>query len=203
MEILPVTPGNVVRAAAALKAGEVVAYPTETVYGLGVDPLNDAALDRLFEVKQRDPANPVLLIVSSPAQLDAISPALSPRAARLANAFWPGPLSMLLPCHARVPARVRGPDGRICVRWTSSSTAQALCQAFGGAVVSTSANLSGRPPATRADDVPRDGVALCLDGGELPPGPVSTVVDPETGRVLREGAIGAEAIARVLGGDCG
>lgn len=198
MDILAPTPESIARAALALKAGDVVAYPTETVYGFGVDPLNESALEKLFRVKQRDPAHPVLLVVASMSQLDALVSGVGPRASALAQAFWPGPLSMLFPPRSAVPASLRGSDGRICVRQTSSTIAASLCEAFGGAIVSTSANLSGQPPATRAQDVPTQGVAICIDGGTLPPGPVSTVFDPDTGRILRQGAVSAEEIAHVL-----
>ena len=97
MEIAAPTPQGLAKAAELLHAGEVVAYPTETVYGLGADPFSVEALDSLYRVKRRDPGSPVLLIVSSMEQLDSIVAAISPRAAAYAAAFWPGPLSLLLP----------------------------------------------------------------------------------------------------------
>ncbi len=203
MEILPPTPANLRRAADALRAGEVVAYPTETVYGLGVDPFNSAALDRLYAVKKRDERNPVLLIVSSLEQLRPLIGELSERACVYAKAFWPGPLSMVLPTVKGVPGVLLGPDRKVCVRWTSGKIAAALCEAFGGAIVSTSANISGRAPARSAREVPNEGVVICIDGGVLTEGPASTVFDPETGEVLRAGAISGEAIARVGEGRSG
>jgi len=197
MEILLPTAANLPRAAEALRAGEVVAYPTETVYGLGVDPFNDAALDRLYRVKRRDPQHAVLLIVGNLDHVAALAAPLSATASAYADAFWPGPLSLLLPPAFGVPPALLGPDGEICLRWTSHPVAAALCNAFGGAVVSTSANLSGQPPARRAADVPEHGVAICIDGGELGSGPASTVFEPESGRIVREGAISHDALARV------
>ncbi len=196
MQILTPTPENIRRAAAALQAGEVIAYPTETVYGLGVDPFDEAALARLYAVKQRDDKNPVLLIAAGKSQIDAIA-TLTSKAQVYADAFWSGPLSMLLPAAQRLPDSLRSADGKICVRWTSHPIATLLCNAFGGAIVSTSANLSGQPPARRAADVPAQGVAVCIDGGESGSGPPSTVFDPESGRILREGAISREALERV------
>ncbi len=197
MQLHPPTADNIVLAADAIRRGEVVAYPTETVYGFGVDPHNASALDRLIEVKGRDAANPMLLIVSSRDQLKAITGELSPRAAAYADAFWPGPLSMLLsPLRPLAPA-LTGPDGRVCVRFTSSPIAAALCDAFGGAIVSTSANRSGQPPATSIREIPTAGVTLCLDAGTLPVAAPSTVLDPETGRILREGAITRDRIAGI------
>ncbi len=197
MEILKPTVDNLQRAAEALRAGEVVAYPTETVYGLGVDPFNEAALDRLYRVKHRDPHHAVLMIVGALDHLSALAAPLTPRAVAYADAFWPGPLSLLLPPAFGVPPALLGPDSEVCLRWTSHPVATALCTAFGGAIVSTSANLSGQPPARRASEVPEHGVAVCIDGGELGSGPASTVFEPESGRILREGAITRELLARV------
>lgn len=197
MEILPPTAVNLDRAAEALRAGEVVAYPTETVYGLGVDPFNEAALDRLYRVKRRDPQHAVLLIIGDLDQMCTVAAPLSASAVVYARAFWPGPLSLLLPPAFGVPPALLGPDGEVCLRWTSHPVAAALCSTFGGAIVSTSANLSGQPSARRPSDVPTDGVAICIDGGESGSGPPSTVFDPESGRILREGAISREALERV------
>lgn len=197
MEVLTPTAANLERAAEALRAGEVVAYPTETVYGLGVDPFNEAALDRLYRVKQRDPQHAVLLIVGHLDQITAVAAPLTATAAAYVEAFWPGPLSLLLPPAFGLPPAILGPDGEVCLRWTSHPIAAALCTAFGGAIVSTSANLSGQPPARRAPDVPPRGVAICIDGGELGSGPASTVFEPESGRILREGAISRELLARI------
>lgn len=197
MEILSPTPANIRRAAEMLVAGEVIAYPTETVYGLGVDPFNEAALARLYAVKKRDERNPVLLIIGGMDQLALITRELTPKAEAYAKAFWPGPLSLVLPGEADLPQSLRGPDGKICVRWTSHPIASELCTLFSDCIVSTSANLSGQPPARSAAEVPSSGVSVCIDGGILGTGPASTVFDPETEEVLREGAISKEVLARV------
>lgn len=196
MEILDATAANIRRAAEALKAGEVIAYPTETVYGLGVDPLNEAALNRLYAIKQRDPNHPVLLIAANREQVSALVAGMSDAAEKLANAFWPGPLSMLLLPRAEVSKSLLGPAGKICVRVTSHPIAAALCKAFGRPIVSTSANLSGQPPARKAQDVPA-GIGLCLDGGPSGAGAASSVIDPDTGEIQREGAISRTAIELV------
>ncbi len=198
MEILPATTANIRRAAEALRAGEVVAYPTETVYGLGVDPFNEAALERLYAVKRRDPRNPVLLIVSTREQLAPLVARMDGAAKAYADAFWPGPLSLLLPAAPGVLDSLRGPSGKICVRQTSHPIASALCAAFGGAIVATSANISGQPSARCVADVPGAGVSVCIDGGEVGEGIASTVLDAETGAIAREGAIAKEEIARIL-----
>jgi L-threonylcarbamoyladenylate synthase len=197
MEIVAPTPSGIARAADALRHGGIVAYPSETVYGLGVDPFSDQALDALFAVKGRDAGTPVLMIVSNLDQLTEIVDTVSPRAEAYAKAFWPGPLSLLFPGASRLPEALRGEDGCVCVRWTSSESAAALCDAFGGAIVSTSANKTGDAPAMSADAIDPVGIAVCLDGGTLAPSLPSTVLDPETGEVLREGAIGRDALDRV------
>ena len=195
MEIAAPTPRGLAKAAELLHAGEVVAYPTETVYGLGADPFSVEALDSLYRVKRRDPGSPVLLIVSSMEQLDSIVAAISPRAAAYAEAFWPGPLSLLLPPSPELPETLLGAESKVCVRRCSCAIAAALCDAFGGAIVSTSANTSGKAPAMSSDEIDPVGIALCLDGGRLDPSPPSTVLDPDTGKVIREGAISRERLA--------
>lgn len=195
MEIAAPTSRGIAKAAELLRSGEVVAYPTETVYGLGADPFSVEALDALYRVKRRDPGSPVLLIVSSMAQLDAIVAGISPRAAAYAEAFWPGPLSLLLRPSRELPETLLGAESKVCVRRTSCAIAAALCDAFGGAIVSTSANTSGKTPAMSPDEIEPVGIALCLDGGRLGPSPPSTVLDPDTGRVIREGAISRQQLA--------
>ncbi len=197
MEILPATDANLRRAVDALRAGDVIAYPTETVYGLGVDPFNAEALARLYAIKRRDPGNPVLLVVSNLRQLSPLTPAMNQAAKAYAAAFWPGPLSLLLDAAKGLPESLLGPGGKVCVRLTSCAIAAALCEAFGGAIVSTSANVSGEPAARRAADVPQTGVAICIEGGELKAGPASTVLDPATRTILREGAVSKEDIGRI------
>ena len=196
MQTLPITHANIRRAADALHEGQIVCHPTETVYGLGADPMSVAALDRLFAVKEREARNPVLLIIGEEAQLSRIAK-LTDRARRYAEKFWPGPLSLLLPPAVDAPKALLGGDGRVCVRWTASPAAQQLACAFGGAIVSTSANRSGQLPVRRVQELDLAGVAMALDAGELPDSAPSTVLDPETGRILRAGAVPAEVLERV------
>ncbi len=197
MEIAAPTPEGIAKAAGLLRAGEIVAYPTETVYGLGVDPFCEDALRTLYRVKGRDPGAPVLLIVSSMEQLESIVAEVSPRAAAYAKAFWPGPLSLLFPHALGLPEALCGDASRVCVRRTSCATAASLCDAFGGPIVSTSANASGEAPAMSPEEIEAMGIALCLDGGRLEAGPPSTVLDPDTGEVIREGAISREQLAKI------
>lgn len=186
------------QAAEAIRAGGVVAYPTETVYGLGADPFNPAALDALFALKRRDAGNPVLLIVADETQLEDVAGAVPETARRLMQAFWPGPLSLLFPRAPSLPDALTAGRPSVCVRCPGLKAARALCEAAGHAVTSTSANRSGCPPALSLDDLGVAGVALAVDGGTLDPSPPSTVFDPASGRVLREGAVPREAILAVL-----
>ena len=174
--------------------GAVVAYPTETVYGLAVNPFSEEALDALFSVKARDAAHPVLLIVADNTQIALLTGEVSKRAAACMAAFWPGPLSLLFPPLPGMPSRLLGDSGQICVRCPSHGIARELCRRWNGPLTSTSANLSGEPPARTAEDAALPGVSLVLDGGRLESYPPSTVYDPEAGIVLRPGPITIEMI---------
>ncbi len=197
MEIVAPTSEGIARAAGLLRAGEIVAYPTETVYGLGVDPFSEDALRSLYRVKGRDPGAPVLLIVSKMEQLEPIVAEVSPCAAAYAAAFWPGPLSLLFPQASGLPEALCDDRARVCVRWTSCAIAASLCDAFGSAIVSTSANASGDAPAMSPEEIEAVGIPLCLDGGRLQASLPSTVLDPDTGEVIREGAVTRAQLAEV------
>lgn len=135
------------RAASVLHQGGVVAYPTEAVFGLGCDPRNEDAVLRLLAIKQRPVDKGLILIAASQSQLsDYIEPPDSAVQARL-DASWPGPITWLLPARQDTPRWLRGQHADLAVRVTAHPLAAALCNAFGGAIVSTSANLSRRPPA--------------------------------------------------------
>lgn len=185
-------------AAAALKAGQVVAYPTETVYGLGVNPFSPGALDRLFAAKGRPGDKPVLLIVADAAQLAGLVGPLSPAARRAVERCWPGPVSLLLPRHPDLDLVLTVGLPQICVRCPGAEVARHLCRLVGGPITSTSANLSGHEPARSADAIDFAGVDAVVDGGTLPPGPPSTLYEPDTGRVLREGPVSLDALQRLL-----
>jgi L-threonylcarbamoyladenylate synthase len=191
--VMPDTAG-IEEAAEILVSGGVVAYPTETVYGLGADPFSEPALDNLFRVKARDANHPVLLIVADARQAFSLASAVSRRASACMKAFWPGPLSILLPAVPGLPARLLDTSGHVCVRCPGHETARALCKRFGSPLTSTSANLSGMPPAYSAEEACLPGVALGLDGGILEASPPSTVYDPETNSILRSGPVTMEMI---------
>ncbi len=177
-----------------ISGGGVVAYPTETVYGLAVNPFSEEALDALFQVKARDETRPVLLIVADAPQVTSLSHHIPTHAHACMKAFWPGPLSLLMPGTAGLPKRLLDAAGRVCVRCPGHELARELCRQWGGALTSTSANLSGLPPAKTAGEALLAGVSLVLDGGTLPAHPPSTVYDPESRTVLRTGEITAEMI---------
>ena len=146
--------GNLQAAAEALRTGGVVAYPTEAVYGLGCDPHNRAAFARVFELKQRPPTQGVLLIAAEFAQVEKyIDPATPADAIARARATWPGPQTWIFPRAASVPDWIAGSHAGIALRVTAHPLAAALCRAFGGALVSTSANRHGEPPARTAHEV--------------------------------------------------
>lgn len=195
-----------VRAAAHLKAGGVIAYPTETVYGLG-SALTAAALDRLQLLKPRPAGKPFLVLIAAIASLDALGVTLTPVAARLTARFWPGPLTLLLPGARSTHAALRGAHGEMAVRWTSHPGAARIVRALGSPITSTSANAPGLPPATTAGEIVHQwerevaaGDLLVLDAGPLPPSPPSTIVDccDERPRLVRPGIITAEALHAVV-----
>ena len=195
---MPDTEAGIAAAAAALRADEIVAYPTETVYGLAANPLSERALDRLFTAKGREERTPVLLIVFDTLQLVPVVGEITERAALFMHEFWPGPLTLLFPAAADLPGRLTGDGGKIAVRCPGCKTARALCAAFGGPLTSTSANVSGRPSARSVPAIEVPDVAIAIDGGELPESAPSTLFDPDAGRVLREGVIPAEQLLRLL-----
>jgi L-threonylcarbamoyladenylate synthase len=194
------------RAAQALRDGGLVGMPTETVYGLAGDAANPAAVARIFAAKGRPRFNPLISHVAS-AELAAREGELDERALALAEAFWPGPLTLVVPAAAtgRTCDLARAGLGSIALRVPGHPVAQALLEAFGGPVSAPSANPSGRLSPTRPEDVARelgDGVALVLDGGPCSAGIESTIVSllpGEPPRLLRPGAIERERIEAIAG----
>ncbi len=180
------------QAVALLAAGEVVAYPTETVYGLGADALSPRALERLRERKGRARERGLSVLVSGPSALARWAPALPPRAARLAERFWPGPLTLVVPAAAALEG-VATAFG-VGFRCSPQPTALALARGLGRPLVSTSCNPSGEPPCLDAAAVERAfGPELAIAGGEpaggLPPSTVVAVRPDGSLERVREGAI--------------
>jgi L-threonylcarbamoyladenylate synthase len=191
------------RAIEALRSGEVVVYPTETFYGMGVDALSSDALDRLFALKGREPGKPVALIAADARSAFELAREVSEAARRLAEAFWPGPLTLVLPARDNLPGPLIGPDGGVGVRVSSHPIARALAAGLARPITATSANLAGGQPATTLDEARNTfgaKVKVYLEGGKLTANAASTVVacDHNGWRVLRAGAISDRAIAAAL-----
>jgi len=191
-----------------LGKGGLLAYPTETVYGLGSRAVQ-ADVAALAALKGRSATKPFLLLISDRGMAEAHGLAFSASADALARAFWPGPLTLVLPGGSgRLPDLLRGPDGGIAVRWTSHQGIAKLVAALGVPLTSTSANLPGQPPGAGADAIARDfapavasGQLLVLDGGVLGNRPPSTVVDCTRPRaqIVREGTLSAAELRRAVG----
>ena len=184
------------RALRVLAEGGVVAAATETFFGLLADARQPTAIDRVFALKGRDAAKSVALLLPNREAWAALVTEVPPLAERLADAFWPGPLTIALPAQPGLDARLQL-DGTIAVRWPGPSDATSLVAAFGAAVTATSANPTGRPPAEKETDVEAsfgDAIArgdLFVVSGRAPGGAPSTLVRVEGGRmkVLRQGQI--------------
>ena len=186
-----------------IRRGGLVAFPTETVYGLGANGLDAAAVRRIFEAKGRPQDNPLILHVSSIEEAQAIC-LMDSRAVELAEAFWPGPLTLVLPAKDCVPLETRGGLATVAVRMPSHPVALELIKASGVPLAAPSANRSGRPSPTEAQSVRMDfgdRVDLILDGGSTRIGVESTVLDVsgEEPLLLRPGGITAEELTLFLG----
>lgn len=175
-------------AAVLLREGGVLAYPTESCFGLGCDPRNQAAVERILAAKGRAEAKGLILIGGVWEHLAPYMGRLTvPMRRRLARA-WPGPVTFLVPPSAAVPPWVRGEHPRVALRWTAHPHAARLCKAFGGALVSTSANREGEPPARSAVQCRAVFGSLldgCLRGRVGPRREPSAIIDPANGRRLR------------------
>lgn len=192
-------------AVAALAAGELVLYPTETLYALGADALCPAALARLFGLKGREPGKPVALIAADPEMAFALALRVPAAARRLAAAFWPGPLTVVLPARPDLPQALVGRAGGVGVRVSSHPLARALAAGLGRPITATSANRSASRPVstlTAARAAFGDKVKVYVEGGRLAGATPSTVVELTAAgfRILRPGAIAEDRIAAALGG---
>ena len=189
-----ITEDSLRTAAAILRSGGIVGFPTETYYGLAVDPFNPKALDRLFWAKKRPLNLPVLVLIQGREQLASLIPALPPLALLLIDRFWPGPLTLVCPALPELPGLLTGGTGTVGFRHSSSQAANRLVTAFGRPITATSANRSGFLPAVTAAETAQifgDSIDLVLDGGTTPGGKGSTLVAIRDGLpyCLREGQI--------------
>jgi L-threonylcarbamoyladenylate synthase len=206
LRVDPLNPdvGAIEEAAGVLRAGGLVAFPTETVYGLGADAFNVKAVLRVFEVKARPPDNPLIVHVSGIHMLEEVSADVPEEVLRVLEVAWPGPLTVVLRRSSRLPSVVSGGLDTVAVRAPAHPVALKLIESFGRPVAAPSANLSGRPSPTTAKHVLEDlggRVDLVLDAGETFFGVESTVVDVlrDPPRVLRPGPIGPEELERLFG----
>ena len=187
-----------------IKDGGLVAFPTETVYGLGGNALDADASRRIYEAKGRPSDNPLIVHIARIEDLARIAAEVPEAARRLADAYWPGPLTIILPKTDAVPRETTGGLDTVAVRFPSHPVAQAFILAAGGFVAAPSANRSGRPSPTSAAHVAEDlygRIAMILDGGDADIGLESTIVDftEKTPMILRPGFIGLPALKAVLG----
>lgn len=187
-----------------IKKGGLVAFPTETVYGLGGDALNADSSRKIYEAKGRPSDNPLIVHICCMEDLYKIVEKVPDEAKKLADAFWPGPLTMIFQKNQRVPKTTTGGLSTVAVRMPKNKTALAFIKASGGFIAAPSANTSGKPSPTLACYVAEDlegKIELIIDGGQVGIGLESTIVDltEETPMILRPGAVTKEMLEDVLG----
>ncbi len=192
------------RAGEILKQGGLVAFPTETVYGLGANALDETASAKIYRAKGRPSDNPLIVHIADWDAIYRIAEEVPPQAKLLADAFWPGPLTMILKKSAQVPLGTTGGLDTVAVRMPANEVARALIRAGGGYVAAPSANTSGRPSPTTAQHVAQDmdGVIdMIIDGGDADIGLESTIVDltEDVPTILRPGYINEEMLAAAVG----
>lgn len=187
-----------------VRGGGVIAFPTETFYGLGVDPFNVPAVQRLYDLKGRSPqTSPILVLIRSRHELQALVSEITPAAERLMQACWPGPLTLVFRAAEAVPSVLTAGTGTIGVRLSAYPDVQRVLEVIGGLLTGTSANRTGQPPATTADEVERafgPDIDLIVNGGRTPGGLPSTVVDTTVNppRLIREGCVSQASLRAVL-----
>ena len=190
----------------AIQRDGVVAFPTDTVYGIAASLSSPTALRRIFEVKGRTPTKTLPILMASPAVLQQLTDHVDPRVIALAVRFWPGPLTVIMPGKSHLPPEVLAEDGTIGVRIPDHSVALTIAARCGGAIAVTSANQSGGPPALKADDIQErlgEMIDIVLDGGIARGGRASTVIRVTPDHdivVVREGGANPDSV-RVLWSD--
>jgi L-threonylcarbamoyladenylate synthase len=197
-------PGIIKSAVECIRNSGVIAFPTTGLYGLGADALNAEAVERIFRIKRRPLAKPILVLVKSKADLSTIVREVPPAAFRLMQAFWPGGLTIIFSARDILPKILTGGSGKIGVRMPLHSVARALVFGLNGIITGTSANMSGEPACSNVsllDERVARQLDLILDAGPLTGGPGSTVVDVTALRpvILREGVITREQLKAVIG----
>ena len=208
-KIIPMSEENIdsealAEAGGIIRNGGLVAFPTETVYGLGGDALQEESSGRIYRAKGRPSDNPLIVHICRMEDLPPIVAYVPEAARKLAEAFWPGPLTMVLPKSDKVPRTTTGGLDTVAVRMPGHKVALAFIKAAGGYVAAPSANLSGRPSPTLAKYVAEDmdgRIEMILDGGEIGIGLESTIVDlkEDIPVILRPGSVTREMLEGVLG----
>jgi tRNA threonylcarbamoyl adenosine modification protein (Sua5/YciO/YrdC/YwlC family) len=198
-------PGLIDYVVKSLNTGNVVALPTDTYYGLAVDPVNLHAVDRIYDLKERARHKPLSLLIADTAQAYGLARNLDSAFDRLAERFWPGPLTIIVKAGTRLPLRVTAHTGNVALRVPEAAIARAVVERLGLPITATSANLSGLPECTYANcvrDQLGDKIPLIVDGGPTNRAVPTTIVDLSGGgnswMILREGAIPTHEIALCL-----
>lgn len=197
---------TVAAAVAALKRGEVIVFPAETLYGLGANALDSAAVEKVFQLKARDATNPIPVLVASRDMLFELVSDIPPLAEKLILGFWPGPLTIVLPARRNIPQPLVGRSGGVGVRLSSQPVATELVEGLGRPLTATSANPSGRPAAhtvQQAKNYFAERIDIFVDGGKLTSQTGSTVVEPvgDSIRIIRAGDIARSELEEVLGAE--
>ncbi len=205
LSIDPLSPdaGSIARAADLLRRGEVIAIPTDTFYGLAANPFDLAAIEKVFAIKGRPKSNPLLLLVDSIEMAESLSAELPPGFRHCAERFWPGPLTIVVNASPKLPPEVTGNTGTIGLPLPLAPIAVSLIQAAGCPITATSANRTGEPDSSSAEQVNRllgERLPLILDGGSSRAERPSTVLSlsEERWKILREGSISPGEIAALL-----
>jgi len=196
-------PNFLKKVAELLKKNKVGAIPTETYYGLACNPFSEEALRRSFYLKKRHEDKPILLLLGGIEDLSRVVARIPVKALKLIKAFWPGPLTLVLPARKELPKLLTASTGTIGVRLSSEELTRKIARAFGAPITGTSANISGFPPCSTAKEVLEQipEIDFVVDGGKTKGGAPSTVIevlDHEI-KLIREGAIPIEEIEKVLG----
>jgi L-threonylcarbamoyladenylate synthase len=189
---------------ALLRGGGIIAFPTDTAYGFGVDPFNEPAVERLFQLKGRAEAKPILLLVDSMPMAESVSRSSEVFQA-VARQFWPGPLTVVLESQPQVPEKVTAGTKTIGLRWPAAHFAAALVKRFGKPITATSANRTGMPSAITAEEIRSQfdaGLDALIDGGPLPFRGGSTLLDltADPPLLLREGPVSFEVLRDFFAG---
>ncbi len=192
---------EIIKATEILRKSGIVAFPTETYYGLAVDPFNSDALDRLYKVKKRESAKPLLVLIDDKSKLSLLVKEIPPVFLPLMDNFWPGPLTLIFNGNDELPMQLTGNTGTVGIRISSHPIALRLTKSFGGPITATSANISGKKAAESVGDIQRQfgsSIETVLDGGRTPGVAASTIVGLKNNELalIRPGVISYERIKK-------